>query len=180
MWTYRAYRFADEAAYAAALVAVGWDQGAPPGVDLMAVGRLYLPSDDDETPGDLIAGWHVSAAFRGVAPPAAWEADSIEPPEGMPVLGRSPVPATVTNFQARAVLMQMASGAPGVSMFRVIDDALRAGRDASAEGAIAWQAWEQANDFYRDGALVNSMAGQFGLTGPQIDTLFRQAAAIVA
>lgn len=102
---------------------------------------------------------------------AAWEVAPVAP---------RPVPASVTNFQARAALMQAPSGTQGVSLFAAIDAALRAGKDAAPEGALAWQAWEQANDFFRDGALVNTLGAQFGLTGAQIDALFREAFAIVA
>jgi hypothetical protein len=179
MWNYATYRWPDQAAWLAALAAAGWSEGAPPGVDLLVTGTLYEAPVDDETPGAPLPGWHVAAAFRAV-PPLAWAAMEVDPPEGMPVLGRAQVPASVTNFQARAALMQMPSGTPGVSLFAVIDGALRAGREGGAEGAIAWQAWEQANDFYRDGALINTMAGQFGLGGAQIDALFRSAAAIAA
>lgn len=179
MWIYAAYRWPDEAAFTAALVALGWHEGTPPWVDLLPSGTLYLPPADDDGPGDAIAGWHVAAAFRDHAPLAEWASMEIEPPDVMPVLGRAPVPDRVTNFQARAVLMQTPTATPGVSLFRAIDDTLRAGKD-TADGAIGWQAWEQANDFYRDGGLINTLGAQFGLTSGQIDALFRRAAAVVA
>jgi hypothetical protein len=67
-----------------------------------------------------------------------------------------------------------------VSLFEEIDDALLAGKNASLDGAVAWQAWEQANEFYRSGALVNSLGSQFGLTSAQIDALFKAAARVQA
>lgn len=183
MWTYAAYRWPSEVAYLAALAAQGWQDGVPPDVALLVSGTLYGPSVDEETPGDALPGWHVAAAFRDCAAPEAWVGLEIDPAETsskMPVLGISPVPPTVTNFQARVVLMQTPSGTPGVSMFAQIDAALRAGRDATSEGAQAWQAWEQANDFYRNGGLINGLGQQFGLTSGQIDTLFRRASTVAA
>ena len=77
------------------------------------------------------------------------------------------VPAAVTNFQARAVLMQM-------GLFDAVNAALQ------AQGGMSWQAWEQANEFTRNGALLNQMAEQFGLTPAALDALFIAAAQIEA
>ena len=87
-----------------------------------------------------------------------------------------PVPASVTNFQARAVLMQMPSpsGATGRTLFQDVDDALH------AEGGVALQAWEYANDVTRDGPLVNSLGARLGMTPEQLDGLFLAAATITA
>lgn len=98
-WIYGAYRWPSQAAYLAALAAQGWADGAPPEVSLMATGTLYGPPVDDETPGEALPGWHVSAAFRPGAAPAAWADLEIDPPEGMPVFGRSP-PPTMADYQA--------------------------------------------------------------------------------
>ena len=84
------------------------------------------------------------------------------------------VPAVVTNYQARAILMGMPGSAEGRTLFDDIDDALR------AAGGTAWQAWEYANEIKRDSALVQQVAAQFGLTSEQLDDLFRQAAEIEA
>lgn len=91
------------------------------------------------------------------------------------------VPREVTNFQARAVLMQLPSPTGAASLFHDINAALLAGRDSGdPQGMMAWQAWEQANDFTRHGALVNSMAASFGLTEQQLDDLFIAASQIEA
>lgn len=92
----------------------------------------------------------------------------------------APVPLEVTNFQARAVLMQLPPVGDGPTLFHDIDAALRANKDADAAGALAWQAWEQANTFTRAGVLVNTMATQFGLSPAQLDGLFRAAALVEA
>lgn len=87
------------------------------------------------------------------------------------------VPAEVTNFQARAVLLQtpgLDPQQPDRTLFHDVDDALR------AQGGVAWQAWEYANTITRQGALVQAMAQQFGLTRAQLDALFVAGAAIEA
>lgn len=80
----------------------------------------------------------------------------------------APVPRVVTNFQARAALMQ-------ADLFDTVNTAVMGGTDA-----LAKQAWEYANEITRDGALVNSLAAGLGLTAEQLDDLFRQAATIEA
>ena len=84
------------------------------------------------------------------------------------------VPASVTNFQARAVLLQMPGSAAGRSLFEDVDDALR------GMGGAAWQAWEFANEFTRHGALVGQMGANFGMTAAQLDALFTAAAKVSA
>ena len=82
---------------------------------------------------------------------------------------RPPVPATVTNFQARAALLN-------AGLFDRVNDALL----ALPANSTARQAWEYANDLTRNGTLVNSMAETLGLTATQLDDLFRHAATIEA
>jgi hypothetical protein len=90
------------------------------------------------------------------------------------------VPSAVTNFQARAVLLQMPGPGDVGAMFDAIDAALLAGRDAGPEGRVAWQAWEYANEITRGGVLVQQMAAAFGLDDAALDALFRAAAGIEA
>lgn len=78
-----------------------------------------------------------------------------------------PVPAEVTNFQARAALRRAA-----------LLDGVHAALQAA--GGEAWDAWEYANHLYRNGALVQAFAAQLGFTQAQIDDLFRVAASIEA
>ena len=88
----------------------------------------------------------------------------------------APIPVSITNFQARAVLFHMPSpsGTADRTLFQDIDDALR------AQGGVAWQAWVFANDVTRDGPLVNAMGANFGLTSDQLDALFIAGAGISA
>jgi hypothetical protein len=79
-----------------------------------------------------------------------------------------PVPRVVTNFQARAALMQ-------ADLFETVNAAVMGGSDA-----LAKQAWEYANEITRDGALVNSLATGLGLTSAQLDDLFRAASVVEA
>ncbi|MBX9751163.1 MAG: hypothetical protein K5Q68_16355 [Roseococcus sp.] len=99
MWTYLAYRWPSEAAYLAALAAVGWAEGTPPDVALLATGTVYAPPIDDETTPEALRGWHVAAAFRNRTPPADWPPLEIEPSAEMPVLGRTPAP-TLADYEA--------------------------------------------------------------------------------
>lgn len=102
-------------------------------------------------------GWHyANSAFTAPAPVA-------------PV-----VPSSVTNYQARAVLTVTPSSIPGKSLFDLVNSAI------TAQGGLALQAWEYANDVARDGPLVISLASSLGVSKAQMDALFIQAATISA
>lgn len=122
-----------------------------------------------------------AVAISAVDTPAEWEAmlasDVKIAPYSSPA---APVPFSVTNFQARAVLLEMPGPDDQGTMFDAINNALAAGKDQSVQGRINWQAWEQANDFTRNGTLVNSIGPSFGLTEEQLDDLFRRAVRIEA
>lgn len=77
------------------------------------------------------------------------------------------IPYEVTNFQARAALMV-------IGRFEDVDNAVK------AQGGIALQAWEYANNITRNGALVNSLATGLGFTQEDLDLLFYQASLIEA
>lgn len=111
---------------------------------------------------------------RHEAAQMAWIA--AHPPPAPP----PPVPAYVTNFQARAALLQVPApeGSEAPTMFHHIDGVLRA-RQHDPEFAIAWQAWEFANEFYRHSATVQGLAAMFGLDA-MLDDLFRAASQIEA
>ena len=83
-----------------------------------------------------------------------------------------PVPPEVTNFQARALLMNMPGSAAGRSLFKDVDDTLR------ALGGVEWQAWEYTTIFPRNSQLIATLAAQLGLTDAQLDQMFIAAAAI--
>ena len=84
------------------------------------------------------------------------------------------VPQSVTNYQARAVLMSQPGSAAGRSLFEDVNAALQ------ALGGTAWQAWEYANDITRTGELVSQIGTQLGLNSAQLDALFVSASQISA
>jgi hypothetical protein len=78
----------------------------------------------------------------------------------------------VTNFQARALLMNMPGSAPGRSLFQDVNDTLQ------AMGGVEFQAWEYTTVFPRQSALIAAIAAQLNLTEAQLDEMFIAAAAI--
>lgn len=113
----------------------------------------------------------------------------VDAPDALvPVAAAPPVPAEVTNWQARAVLRRtFLPDAPDVSLFTRTDATLRRARDetsglpesdpARMRADLHWQAWEQANTFQRHGGLLATFAAGFGLTDADVDEMFRAAAA---
>jgi hypothetical protein len=87
------------------------------------------------------------------------------PPDPEPVV----VPQTVSMAQARLALI-------AASLFSTIDAGLKALPEPQRTTALT--AWEYAPNVSRNGTLVNTLAGQFGLTEAQLDALFTAAAAI--
>jgi hypothetical protein len=87
-------------------------------------------------------------------------------------IDRRAVPHEVSNFQARALLMNMPGSAAGRSLFQDVDDTLR------ALGGVEWQAWEYTTIFPRNSQLIATLAAQLGLTDAQLDQMFIAAAAI--
>lgn len=85
----------------------------------------------------------------------------------IPVAPVNPVPQTVTRFQARAALSQAGYFTP-----------INTYMNSLPEDNFSRLAWEDAQEFQRTSALVNSMAVQFGLTEPMLDALFIAAAKI--
>jgi hypothetical protein len=92
----------------------------------------------------------------------------------IPQAAPPPVPREVTNFQARALLMNMPGSAAGRSLFQDVDDTLR------ALGGVEWQAWEYTTIFPRNSQLIATLGAQLGLTDAQLDQMFIAAAAISA
>lgn len=144
---------------------------------------FYSPEIHDEMPADAV---EISDEAYLALLEAQGNGQEIVPgPDGLPVAQDRPeppptVPRTVTNFQARAAMMQVPGSTPGTSLFSEVDAAIRAGKDSGPEGAIAFQAWEFANDFYRDGALINALGAGFGQSQADIDALFIAASTIEA
>jgi hypothetical protein len=97
----------------------------------------------------------------------AWIAAGNTPqePDPVPVV----IPQTVSMAQARLALI-------GAGLFSTIDAGLKALPEPQRTTALT--AWEYAPTVSRNGALVTTLAGQFGLTEAQLDALFTAAAAI--
>lgn len=83
------------------------------------------------------------------------------------IAAADPVPDVVTNYQARAALI-------GAGLFDKANAAVRASGDA-----IAVQAWDYANQFYRTSPIIAALAGGLDLKDAEIDDLFRAAAKVV-
>jgi hypothetical protein len=82
---------------------------------------------------------------------------------------RNPVPAQIENWRARAVL-EVEGLLPQVD---TLIDAL-----TGPEGVAVKTAWIFGASLTRNGATVQAIAAQLGLNDEQVDTLFRQAAAL--
>lgn len=80
-----------------------------------------------------------------------------------------PVPESVSRFQARAALYQ-------AGYLEQVNQMMQ----AEATPMMAKLAWQDAQEFRRDSALVQSMGAALGLSSSQLDDLFRLAATIVA
>jgi hypothetical protein len=87
--------------------------------------------------------------------------------EAPPVQIPSPVPEKVTNYQAREALIR-------AGLFSAVDTWVH----TKAPNDSVRQAWEYANEFYRNGELLTQAGAQFGLTDPMLDDLFRVAGSI--
>ena len=78
-----------------------------------------------------------------------------------------PVPETVSRFQARAALLQIGKLADAEAVVAQAD-------------AITQLAWAEAIEWKRTSPALNTLAEAIGLTQPEIDDLFRNAAQIEA
>jgi len=145
MRTRRLYRWPDHAVWRAALAAQGWQEGTPPGVDLLVTGIAFGPSSDPEMAGPALPGWHVAGLFLG-DPPAAWEAQRIvDVPAGVMTLWPAP---TQADYQAAIEALVQAT-----ARSRSYDDA------ASCAGYVAstvptWRAEAEAFVAWRDGVYI--------------------------
>lgn len=104
----------------------------------------------------------------------AWVAEGNTPEPFVPTFTAPVVPASVTNFQARAVLFSLPATDDSANLFEQVN------RDLKAAGGLSWQAWEQANEFVRASPLINQLAGDYNISQEEIDSLFIAAALIDA
>lgn len=116
---------------------------------------------------DLV--WHGSAEIVpdfgdvGVTPTAAWTYDG-DAAAGLPPLD---VPASVTRFQARAALIE-------AGLLGQIEAAV------AAADTLTREAWASATAFERSSPTIAALAAALGMTGADLDALFRRAAQIRA
>ncbi|MDB5415304.1 MAG: hypothetical protein JWR10_3639 [Rubritepida sp.] len=180
MWTYRTYRWPDAAAWRAAQAVQGWQEGAPPGVDLLVAGTVYEPSapasEGELPPPVAIAGWWVSLAIRDASPPADWESLRATTPEGMPVLGEDPA-LTVTDYQlAVDAHVQATARARSYNGAATCASYVTSTEPAWRAEAAAFVAWRDAVYVAVFGALA---AVQAGGAPPSIDALITSLPAMV-
>jgi hypothetical protein len=101
-----------------------------------------------------------------------WDLVEVEMPEPVP----EPVPQIVSRFQARAAMLSSpATSADFPNLLAQIDAAV-----AASDNAFVQLAWAEAVEWNRASPTVNALAGAVGVTGEQLDDLFRAAAGIVA
>lgn len=93
--------------------------------------------------------------------------DALTPPE-------TPVPASVTRFQARAALAMTVRG--GVNLFEAIDGFMT----TLPVTDVRRRAWDDAQDFERDSPTVAAISLLFSMTDTEVDDLFRLADTIRA
>jgi hypothetical protein len=110
--------------------------------------------------GQAQIGWsYADGAF--VPPP---------PPPEPPPPGPPPVPQTVSRFQARAALFLAGK----------LADAEAAVEAAAADNPLIALAWREAIEWKRTSPALNALAAQIGMTGADVDNLFRVAATLEA
>jgi len=93
-----------------------------------------------------------------------------------PPITLTPVPQSVTMFQAREILRRTPAAAGG-TLLDAVNDYVDAQRLAQPTLALAW---EYATQVERKGAFVTTLAGVFDLNETVLDDLFRDAASINA
>jgi hypothetical protein len=79
----------------------------------------------------------------------------------------APVPAKVTNAQARYVLRRTPYGEG--TLFDAVNAA------AQAQGGDILDFWEYGNEFYRDSPAILGLAAALEISSAQLDDLFRAA-----
>jgi hypothetical protein len=122
----------------------------------VAVAESPLAENWIEAPAQVAPGWFYDGA--SFTPPP--------PPEPQP----EPVPQTVSRFQARAALFLAGK----------LADAEAAVEAAAAENPLIALAWREAIEWKRTSPALNALAAQIGMTGEDVDDLFRTAATLEA
>lgn len=95
----------------------------------------------------------------------AWDGSAFTSPPAAP----APVPSSVTMRQARLALL-------GAGLLDDVTTAINAMSEPAKTAATI--EWEYSNELQRDHALVAVLGAALGLTGAQVDDLFRAAQAL--
>lgn len=167
MRTSRLYCFADAAAWAAALAAQGWQDGTPPGVDLLVSSDLREPSDDPEQLGAEISGVFVHGLFLSTPPPA-WEACRISPAQAPAAMARWPgTEPTMADYQAAIDGLVQST-----ARTRNYNDAASCASYVSS-GVAGWRAEAEAFVAWRDQVYLETFetlaAVQAGAPAPSVE-----------
>ncbi|WP_392564594.1 hypothetical protein RHO13_03775 [Orbus wheelerorum] len=89
------------------------------------------------------------------------------------------VPQSLNRFQMLTVL-RLTKLDNGSSLYQSADNYLNALTDDTIERVTVKTAWETAQEFSRDSALIGLIQTEFKLTDAELDDLFRQGLGITA
>lgn len=89
------------------------------------------------------------------------------------------IPQVLSRFQAITIL-KITKASKDKSLYQATDDYINALSDDSIENITTKTAWETAQEFRRDSALIRMAQGMFKLTDDQVDEMFINGAKITA
>lgn len=103
-----------------------------------------------------------------------------EPEIPEPELPTEPIiPTLLSRFQALTVL-KLTKLEDGTTLYKATDDYINSLSDDSVENITAKTAWENAQEFRRNSALILNAQAMFKLTDAQVDEMFKLGAQITA
>jgi hypothetical protein len=183
MWITTCHRFTNRAEFLAACAAAGWEcppghePSLPHGVALDIVGPIIGPARVGQG-GVPIAGevidprYHVNLAWHGSETEAAFEASLVVPATPSrgwditaPPVAHPPVPPVIPAWKGKAVLRE-------AGLLDAVEAAVK------AAGGRVQDAWIGASEWNRSSEFLQALAAVLDLEGPQVDQMFRDAAAV--
>jgi hypothetical protein len=183
MWITTCHRFTNRAAFLAACQMAGWtcppgqDPELPQGVAVEIVGPIVAPAQVGEggvpIPGEVIdPRYHINLAWHGHDPDPAFQASLVvpaTPSRGWDIapspVSLPPVPPIIPAWKGKAALRE-------AGLLNAVEGAV-----ATAGGRVQ-DAWAGAAEWQRGSEFLQALAAALGLDGPQVDQMFRDAAAI--
>lgn len=90
------------------------------------------------------------------------------------------VPVSLSRFQAITMLRLTKVPGSEITLYKATSEYLESLSDDSIENITAKTAWENAQEFKRDSALISMAQIKFGLTERQVDEMFIQGEKIEA